>query len=57
MKIIAAFLIAVFNFTGSKATPNHTDSIPVNQKDVESIDAIINSLYSVISGPAGEKRT
>ena len=56
MKIIAAFLIAVFNFTGSKATPNHTDSIHIKKKDVESIDAIINSLYSVISGPAGEKR-
>lgn len=32
------------------------DSIPVNTKDVESVDAIINSLYNVISGPAGEKR-
>ncbi|HUR64931.1 MAG TPA: hypothetical protein VMZ03_01155 [Chitinophagaceae bacterium] len=33
-----------------------TDSIPVNIKDVESVDAIIQSLYNVISGPAGEKR-
>jgi hypothetical protein len=33
-----------------------TDSIPVNPKDVESVDAIIASLYNVISGPAGEKR-
>ncbi len=32
------------------------DSIPVALKDVESIDAIIHSLYNVISGPAGEKR-
>lgn len=34
----------------------NTDSIPANQKDVESVDAIIASLYNVISGPAGEKR-
>jgi hypothetical protein len=32
------------------------DSIPPNPKDVESADAIINALYNVISGPAGEKR-
>jgi hypothetical protein len=33
-----------------------TDSIPVQQKDVSSADAIINALYEVISGPPGEKR-
>lgn len=32
------------------------DSIPVNPADVSSIDAIMHSLYDVISGPAGEKR-
>ena len=35
---------------------NNTDSIPVNQQDVVSVDAIIKSVYTVISGPAGEKR-
>lgn len=44
-------------FSGAlKATTTETDSIPVNVKDVESVDAIISSLYHVISGPAGEKR-
>ena len=32
------------------------DSIPANQKDVGSMDAIVSALYNVISGPAGEKR-
>ena len=32
------------------------DSIPANQKDVGSVDAIVGALYNVISGPAGEKR-
>ena len=40
---------------GINAT-NPSDSIPVQQKDVESVDAIIASLYGVISGPSGEKR-
>ena len=33
-----------------------TDSIIATPKDVETVDAIIASLYSVISGPAGEAR-
>ncbi len=32
------------------------DSVTLNPKDVASADAIIASLYNVISGPAGEKR-
>ena len=32
------------------------DSVSVNSKDVGSVDAIVASLYNVISGPAGEKR-
>lgn len=39
-----------------RAGETRTDSIPANPKDVESIDAIIASLYNVISGPAGEVR-
>lgn len=50
--LFAGFLFAI----GVYATPNRSDSIPANVKDVESVDAIINSLYNVISGPAGEKR-
>ena len=56
MKIVTALLLNLFCFTGTCATTNPIDSIPVNLKDVESVDAIINSLYNVISGPAGEKR-
>ena len=32
------------------------DSIKANPMDVQSVDAIISTLYGVISGPAGEKR-
>lgn len=32
------------------------DSIPVNQADVSSVNAIIAALYDVISGDAGQKR-
>lgn len=33
-----------------------TDSIPVNPADVSSPEAIVQAVYDVISGPAGEKR-
>ena len=33
-----------------------TDSIPANPADVSTVDAIIKSVYDVISGPSGEKR-
>ena len=55
MKIVTIPLLNLF-FTGTCAATNPMDSIPVNLKDVESADAIISSLYNVISGPAGEKR-
>jgi len=54
-KFYATILVFLYSI-GVYATENLIDSIPVNQKDVESVDAIINSLYNVISGPAGEKR-
>lgn len=57
MKIIAVLLLNLFCLTGIKAIPHLSDSIPVNSKDVESINAIISSLYNVISGPAGENET
>jgi hypothetical protein len=50
--LIGSFLIFIL-FRASATT---LDSIPVNQKDVESSDAIITSLYDVISGPAGQAR-
>lgn len=40
----------------AQAKARTTDSIPANPKDVESVNAIINAVYDVISGPAGEKR-
>ncbi len=35
---------------------NTTDSIPANNKDVASVNAIISALYDVISGDAGKAR-
>ncbi|WP_315818978.1 hypothetical protein [Paraflavitalea speifideaquila] len=32
------------------------DSVPAQEKDVKSIDAILTALYDVISGPAGQTR-
>ncbi len=55
-KVISLLLVAIFVSGSIKAGSVHTDSIPVNIKDVESVDAIIAALYNVISGPAGEKR-
>ena len=56
MKNYGLMLISLLCSVQIFAGPTSTDSIPVNQKDVESVDAIIASLYNVISGPAGEKR-
>lgn len=55
-KSILFFVIGLFICCQSVAGFNSADSIPVNPADVESVDAIIHSLYTVISGPAGEKR-
>ena len=56
MKNAAVLFLGLFWTIGVCAVPNTADSIPVNLKDVESVDVIINSLYNVISGPAGQKR-
>lgn len=56
MKKILFLLITVFCFGKAHAAITSADSIPVNSKDVETADAIISSLYNVISGPASEKR-
>lgn len=56
MKKISLLTLGLFYFGIINASPCATDSIPVNQKDVESVNAIIGSLYNVISGPAEEKR-
>lgn len=51
------FLFAAFIcFNSASANQCAMDSIPANSKDVESVDAIIKSLYDVISGPAGQTR-
>ena len=49
-------LLLVFAFQLQAATANVKDTVPVNQQDVASMEAIIQSLYDVISGPAGESR-
>jgi hypothetical protein len=46
------FFYTICTYAGS----NSTDSIPAAAKDVESVSAILEALYNVISGPAGEKR-
>src|SRR5688572_30107274 len=56
MKRLILVLCFYFLSDSVKANAYPTDSIPANRKDVESVDAIINALYNVISGPAGEKR-
>jgi hypothetical protein len=50
--IIIALLICIYNSGNAQVV----DSIPAQQKDVESPKAIIAALYDVISGPAGQKR-
>lgn len=43
--------------TGQQSQPTQTTSTPAaNPADVGSIDAIVNAVYDVISGPAGKKR-
>jgi hypothetical protein len=56
MKKFLAIAAGIIFCSSVYAGQHKADSIPVNSKDVESVDAIINSLYNVISGPAGEKR-
>ena len=56
MKKVFAVLVSFSFCVSVYAKDPARDSVPVNTKDVESVDAIINSLYNVISGPAGEKR-
>lgn len=56
MKKIAGLIILIVFAFCTRASGIKTDSIPVNSKDVETVDAIVHSLYDVISGPAGEKR-
>lgn len=56
MEKICTALVGVICWINVSANYHSADSIPVNLKDVESVDAIIQSLYNVISGPPGEKR-
>jgi hypothetical protein len=57
MKTFLTFLLISAAFA-SQAAPRivRADSIPVNPKDVATIDAIISALYQCVSGAAGEKR-
>jgi len=55
-KITVTTLLGLFISLQSVAGYSPADSIPVNSADVSSVDAIMHSLYDVISGPAGEKR-
>ncbi len=55
-KSFFVLVMGLFISGRSIAGLNPADSIPVNPSDVVSVDAIIHTLYDVISGPAGEKR-
>jgi len=50
------FLLASILFFQQVNAAATADSIPAESKDVSSIEAIITSVYDVISGPAGQKR-
>ena len=56
MKKALILATIVFFYTTIKATGVATDSIPADQKDVSSPEAIVAAVYDVISGPAGQKR-
>lgn len=56
MRPILSFLIVSLFIQVQANARVITDSIPAEPKDVESQDAIIAALYSVISGPAGQTR-
>lgn len=56
-RLLFVGIIALFSQSGFAYTAGpSTDSIPAQEKDVNSIDAILAALYGVISGPAGQKR-
>ncbi len=48
---VLVILIQIYATAGTR-----TDSIPANPADVSSVEAIINAVYDVISGPAGQQR-
>lgn len=63
MKRILASVIVILSLELSAKEKNNytlhkpiTDTIAANPNDVKTIDAIITSLYDVISGPAGQTR-
>jgi hypothetical protein len=53
MKKTACLLVWTLSVMVTRAS---VDSLPVNIRDVESVDAIVLAVYDVISGPAGQKR-
>lgn len=55
-KFLSLLAVSCGIFFYSSAKEFTTDSIPVNIEDVKSIDAIIHSLYDVISGDSAVKR-
>lgn len=59
MRFVSLFLIAAAMATAAMGqTPPRVEipSVPVNPKDVASIDSIIKTFYEAISGPAGQPR-
>lgn len=55
--VLALLLLCLHSYSNASPVRNaKTDSMPARLQDVGSVDAIIGSLYDVISGPANEKR-
>ena len=55
--LICALLLSSLSFAQTQAPAKPADSASAaNPADVKSIDSIVNALYDVISGPAGQKR-
>jgi hypothetical protein len=54
LKYSTLIVLLLFCSTISQAHTN--DSIPAKKEDVQSVDAIINALYDVVSGAKGVKR-
>ena len=56
MKLFTFIAGAAFLAAAMLAAPARAEAPAANAADVESIDSIMNAVYDVISGPAGEAR-
>ena len=50
------FMVATFCASARPVSQCAADSLPARAEDVRSAEALLNALYDVISGPAGQQR-